>query len=124
MEQGWKIMIFTEKLKSAPDMPPFRSSLQIALELLNKKSLEYQLPVWLCEQLHTSHFSGAKCIFSGAFAPERQTIFNPCGNFLLPRLNVEEENRCAKPCRRKLEHPENTYTETREQRMKHVVLQQ
>jgi hypothetical protein len=48
----------------------------IALELFNKKSLECQLHVWLCEQFQTAHFSGVKCIFSGAFAPELQTIFN------------------------------------------------
>jgi hypothetical protein len=46
------------------------------LELFNKKSLEYQLLVWLCEQLQAAHLSGANCIFSGAaFAPEQQTIF-------------------------------------------------
>jgi hypothetical protein len=32
--------------------------------------MEYQLLVWLCEQLQTAHLSGAKCIFSGAFAPD------------------------------------------------------
>jgi hypothetical protein len=30
----------------------------IALELFNKKSLEYQLLVWLCEQLQAAHLSG------------------------------------------------------------------
>jgi hypothetical protein len=29
------------------------------LELFNKKSLEYQLLVWLCEQLQAAHLSGA-----------------------------------------------------------------
>jgi hypothetical protein len=52
--------------------------LAIALELFNKKSLEYQLLVWLCEQLQAAHLSGAKCIISVAFAPELQTIFNLC----------------------------------------------
>jgi hypothetical protein len=35
----------------------------IAVEL---KSLEYQLLVWLCEQLQAAHLSGTKCIFSSA----------------------------------------------------------
>jgi hypothetical protein len=30
----------------------------IALELFNKKSLEYRLLVWLCEQLQAAHLSG------------------------------------------------------------------
>jgi hypothetical protein len=34
-----------------------------------------QLLVWLCDQLQADHLSGAKCIFSGAFAPELQTYF-------------------------------------------------
>jgi hypothetical protein len=36
----------------------------IALELFNKKSVEYQLLVWLCEQLQAAHLSGAFAIFN------------------------------------------------------------
>jgi hypothetical protein len=65
----------------------------ITLELFNKKSLEYQLLVWLCEQLQAAHLSGAKCIFSGAFAPELQTISNPWKSlylFLLEKYNSQD----------------------------------
>jgi hypothetical protein len=43
-----------------------------ALELFNKKSMEYPLLVWLYE-CQAAHLSGVN-----AFAPELQTIFNPC----------------------------------------------
>jgi hypothetical protein len=63
------------KVKSAPDMPPLKQ-FAIALELFNKKSLEYQLLIWLCEQLQAAHLSGVKCIVSGAFAPDYFQV--PC----------------------------------------------
>jgi hypothetical protein len=78
--QGLKIRIFSSRHAS------ILKQFAIALELFNKKSLDYQLLVWLCEQLQASHLSGAKCIFSGAFAPELQTIFKPCICLLQQKL--------------------------------------
>jgi hypothetical protein len=54
LQQGLKIRICTEKLKSAlTDMPPFWSNCNCSGSVqYSKKSLEYMILVWLCESVN------------------------------------------------------------------------